>query len=279
MLRTPVILRLTAIASLIFVMGACSPYQKLLKSEDNELKFEKAVDYYNEGSYARSIGLLNDILPAFRGSARAEIINYYYAMAHYKQRDYILASHYFRTFASSFPRSEHVEEFLFLSAYCKYLESPRPSLDQTSTREAIGELQAFINRFPGSERVEGANSLIDELRFKLETKRFETGVMYYNIEDYTAAVTTFNNFIKDFPDTKYREEALFYIIRAQFDFADQSIPERQEERFEAVIESFQRLERQFPESPFLARSEGLISAAKNRIQSLQSLTPAISENN
>lgn len=265
--------------ALLLLFGACSQYQKLLKSDDVELKFEKAIEYYEAGKYGRAIGLFNDIIPVFRGSARAELINYYYAMAHFRQRDYILASHYFRSFASAFPRSEHVEEFLFLSAYCKYLESPRPSLDQTTTREAISELQAFINRFPESERVEEANELIDGLRLKLETKRFETGVLYFNLSDYTAAVTTFDSFIRDFPDTRYREEALFYIVRAHFEFADQSIPARQIERFEKVIESYQRLERFFPESQFMVRARRMKETASSRIEVLQaSIQQEVSDN-
>ncbi len=278
-IRTPSTIRLLFLSALLFIISSCSPYQKLLKSDDVELKFEKAIEYYEAESYGRAIGLLNDIIPVFRGSARAELLNYYYAMAHYKQRDYILASHYFRTFATSFPRSEHVEEFLFLSAYCKYLESPRHSLDQTSTREAISELQAFINRFPNSERVEEANTLIDELRLKLETKRFEAGILYFNLASYTAAVTTFDSFIRDFPDTRYREEALFYIIRAHYEFADQSIPARQIERFERVVESYRRLERFFPESQFMTQASRMKDTATSRIEVLQaSLQEETTEN-
>ena len=168
---------------LLLVTTSCSKYQRLLKSDDVMLKKEKAIEYYYNEDYHRALGLLTDIIPAFRGTAHAEQINYYYAMAHYKQRDYILAAHYFKTFTQGFPRSEHAEEFLFMSAYCKYLLSPRPSLDQTDTRTAIRELQAFINRYPNSHRVVEANELIDELRLKLEQKAFHTAMLYYNIRD------------------------------------------------------------------------------------------------
>lgn len=254
---------------LLFVFSSCSKYQKLLKSDDNELKFQKAIEYYELEQYNRSIGLITDIIPAYRGTARAEQLNYYYAMAHYKQKDYSLASHYLRSFATAFPNSEHVEEFLYLSAYSKYLESPRSSLDQTFTMEAIRELQAFINRFPSSERVEEANALIDELRFKLETKRYDKAVMYMRIGDYTASYTTFENLLRDFPDTQYREEALFQIISAHYEYASQSIPMRQAERFEEVIRNHQRLERFFPESQYLVRAQRMKDIAQQRIQELQ----------
>lgn len=254
---------------LLLVLGSCSQYQKLLKSDDNELKFEKAIEYYELGQYGRAIGLLTDIIPAFRGTARAEVLNYYYAMAHYKQRDYTLASHYLRSFAMAFPNSEHVEEFIFLSAYSRYLESPRPSLDQTNTIEAIRELQGFINRFPTSERVEEANALIDELRLKLEEKRFEKAMMYLRIGDYVAAYTTFENLIMDYPDTQFREEAMFRIIYAHFEYASQSIPMRQIERFQEVVRTYRRLIRFFPESEYLPRAENMYTFAQRRIADLR----------
>lgn len=254
---------------LLIVLSSCSKYQKLLKSDDNELKFEKAIEYYEVGQYGKSIGLLTDIIPAYRGTSRAETLNYYYAMAHYKQRDYTLASHYLRSFATAFPNSEHVEEFLFLSAYSKYLESPRPSLDQTFTMEAISELQSFINRFPTSERVIVANGLIDELRFKLETKRFEKAVMYMRISDYTAAYTTFENLLRDFPDTDYREEALFNIILAHYEYASQSVAMRQVERFEEVVRNYQRLSRLFPDSQYMQSATSMKETAQQRINDLE----------
>ncbi|MFO7977426.1 MAG: outer membrane protein assembly factor BamD [Bacteroidales bacterium] len=263
---------------LLFLAASCSNYQKIVKSNDNDFKFEKAVEYYEDEDYNKAIGLLTDVIPAFRGTQKAEQVNYYYAMAHYKMRDYTLASHYFKSFVTAFPGSENAEEFLFLSAYSKYLESPRPSLDQTPTREAIGELQSFINRYPQSERVADANELIDELRAKLEEKTFQKGVLYFNILDYRAAVTTFRNLLRDYPDTEYREQALFYIVRAHYEFAQLSIPSRQAERYREVTPAFELLLTQFPDSQYLAEAARMSETALSAIEELQS-TEEITENN
>ncbi len=257
-----------AIIALMLIASSCSKYQKLLKSTDNNLKLEKAIEYYYKNDFSRAIGLFTDIIPAFRGTRNAEIINYYYAMAHYKQRDYEMASHYFRTFNQAFPQNEHAEEFLFLAAYCKYLVAPRSSLDQTSTVEAIREFQIFVNRYPASPRVEEANKLIDVLRQRQELKVYDLAMLYFNIGDFVAAATTFNVLIRDFPDTKFREEALFNITRANFDFAQQSIPEKQPERFAQVINAHNRLMRQFPQSRFKDQAERLRNNAQEQIDRL-----------
>lgn len=256
------------VASLLLLNG-CSQYQRLLKSDDFELKYAKAIEFYEEGNYGRAITLLSDIIPIYRGTAEAERINYYFAMAHYKIGDYTLASHYFKSFANAFPQSEHAEEFHYMSAYCKYLESPRYSLDQTFTFEAIRELQQFINRFPYSDRVEDANQLIDELRLKLEQKRFNTGKLFYNIGDYQAAATTFETFIRDYPDTEYREEASFLIVKSYFEFAYNSIPQRQEERYDRVITAFRNFERRYPDSQFMRDATRMKDHAQQAIERFQ----------
>jgi outer membrane protein assembly factor BamD len=267
------------IVLLLLVFSSCSSYQKLLKSDDVMLKKEKAIEYYESEDYDKTLTLLNEIIPAFRGTAEAEKLNYYYAMAHYKQKDYIMAAHYFKTFTQGFPRSEHVEEFLFMSAYCKYLLSPRPSLDQTDTQQAINELQAFINRFPQSPRVEESNNLIDELRFKLEQKAFNSAVLYFNIMDYMAAVTSFNNVIRQFPDTEFREEALFYIIRSHFLYAENSIEARQIERYKEVVEAHEKLVNRFPESKFLPEANRFLTISQQQIERLDGSSSAQSLDN
>jgi len=263
---------LAAIFSLLIFFSSCSSYQKLLKSDDIQLKKDKAIEYYEKGDYQKSLALITDVIPAYRGTAEAEQLNYYYAMAHYKLKDYIMAAHYLKTFTQGFPRSEHVEEFLFLSAYCKYLLSPRPTLDQTETRDAINELQAFINRFPQSEKVLEANELIDELRDKLETKAFNTAMLYFNLMDFEAAVTTFNNVIRDFPDTEYREESLFYIMRSYFLFAENSIEFRQMERYKEVVGAYDKLVKRFPETNFLSDADAMLSRSEMRIEALEAST-------
>ncbi|TVQ16355.1 MAG: outer membrane protein assembly factor BamD [Bacteroidetes bacterium] len=264
---------------LTLLITSCSKYQRLLKSDDVNLKKEKAYEYYYKGDYHRALGLISDIIPAFRGTVHAEQLNYYFAMAHYKQGDYILAAHYFKTFTQGFPRSEHAEEFLFMSAYCKYLLSPRASLDQTDTREAISELQSFINRYPRSERVEEANILIDELREKLEEKAFQSAKLYFNIRDYMAAVTSFNNVIRDFPDTQYREESLFYIIRSHFLFAENSIQVRQLERYQKVLQAHRRLANRFPDSEFMTDADRMLARSKERIAELEEIAAAQTQDN
>ena len=273
MIKSPLFSPIAGIFLVLVLFSSCSQYQRLLKSDDYELKYQRALEYFEDGEYSRAIGLLSSIIPIYRGTAEAQTINYYFALAHFHNREYTLASHYFKSYVNAFPRSEHAEEFLYLSAYCQYLESPRYSLDQSSTRQAIRELQAFINRYPQSDRVADANELIDELRFKLEKKRFETGRLYLNISDYVAAATTFETMNKDFPDSQFREEAMYLTVKAYYEYAYNSIPQRQEERYGDVVSAFRALERRYPDSDFLPPARDMKERAEQVIARFREASP------
>jgi outer membrane protein assembly factor BamD len=261
---------ISSIILLLFIAG-CSKYQKLLKSTDNDKKYDMAMKYYEHKDYYRALQLFDQLLPVFRGTAKAEKIAYSYAYCYYEQGQYELASYQFNTFTSSFPRSEKVEECTFMSAYCKYLESPSISLDQSNTQDAIKQLQLFVNLYPNSKRINECNELIDKLRFNLESKAFEIAKLYYKIEDYTAAVTSFKSMLKDYPDTKFKEEALFDIIKANYKLASNSITSKKTERYESTIEAYNKLKNNFPNSSYMKESNIMNKTALREINKYKNL--------
>lgn len=236
-------------------LSSCSKYQKLLKSSDNDLKYEKAVEYYNSGDYYRALQLFDQLLPFYKGTDKAEELNYFYPYCYFEQHDYIMAAYYFKRYANNYPNNKKAEECVYMSAYCKYLKSPKYSLDQTNTYEAINELQLFINMYPDSYRVKDCNNIIDKLREKLENKAYHAALLYYKMEHYKSAILSFENLLKDFPDTQYKEEILFYIINAYYEYAKNSVAEMQEERYSVTIESYENLRFSFPESDYLKQTE------------------------
>lgn len=223
---------------LIFALFSCSKYQKILKSNDPEAKYNAALQYFEKGDYYRAFPLFEDLINIYKGTLKAEKIYFYYAYCYYKLDDYFSAGYYFKNFAKTFPNNEKAEEAMFLSAYCNYLESPISSLDQTSTYKAIEELQLFINLYPNSAKIDTCNLLIDKLRNKLETKAYDISKLYFNTQDYKSAIISFKNLIKDFPDTDYKKESYYYIVNSSYLLAVNSIEAKKKERLEATIKEY-----------------------------------------
>jgi len=235
---------------MVFIFSACSDYNKIVKSTDYEFIYKKAVEYYEAGEFARSGTLFQELIGVFRGTSRADKIYYYYAKSMMGQKDYLMATQYFRTLIKEYPTSQHVEESQFMVGYCSYLISPKVRLDQEVTLTAIDAMQLYINLYPFSERVDEAQRLIDELQEKLVEKSFLSARLYYDFENYKAAVVALENALKDYPDSKYREELMFMLLKSKYLLAINSVPEKKELRLSYAQDEYFIFVDEFPESKY-----------------------------
>jgi outer membrane protein assembly factor BamD len=223
------------------------------------------MEYYDNKNYTPALQLFEQIQAFYRGTEKAEKIAYCVANCYYKQKDYILGGYYFKTFATNYSTSMFAEEALFQSAYCSYLDSPRSSLDQTSTNEAISSLQIFINQYPKSNRVPECNKLIDELRAKLEKKGIDIAMLYYKMADYKASIVSLNNVLKDFPDTKSKELVLYSILQSKYEYAINSIYDKRRERLNGAMDAYDELNAGFPVGEYSAQA---LAIKKNILKEL-----------
>lgn len=258
-------LHLIVFTLILIGFSSCGQYQKLLKSNDYEEKYAMALEFYENGKFNKTLQLFDQVTPIYRGTDKAQKIEFIYAMSHYGQKDYILASYYFKRFYKSYPKAEQAEEALFMSAYSNYLDSPRSSLDQKTTVDAIQEMKLFISRYPTSERVEEARGLIDEMEGRLQLKAFEMAKLYFKMSDYKASIASLDAFIKQYQSSDYHEEALFLIVKANYEYAINSIAARQAERFSETSEAYIDFISQFPESEYLKEAEKMNAVATTYI--------------
>jgi outer membrane protein assembly factor BamD len=234
----------------LLILAACGNYNKILKSTDYEFKYKKAVEYYEEGEYAKAGGLFEELVNIYRGTSRADQIYYYYARSLMGQKDYLMANHYFKSLLKEFPGSQYYEEAQFMVGYCSYLLSPKPRLDQTVTHEAIESLQLYINLYPYSDRVDEANRLIDEMQSKLVYKSYLNAKLYYDLENYKAASIAINNGLQEYPNSEYREELMYMLLKSKYLLAINSIEEKKEERLSNALDEYFSFVDEFPESGY-----------------------------
>ncbi len=259
--------KITYSALLIVILAfssGCNSYQKVLKTGSNEDKYETGLDLYEKGDYNKALQFFDILRAVYRGTEKGEKLTYYTANCYYNMNDYEIASYYYKQYMQMYPRGEKAEECAYMSAYCSYKSSPEPRLDQTNTYKALTEFQMFIDMFPNSPKVEEANKLMDELRHKLETKDYNIALLYYKMESYQAAITSFENLLDDYPDTEYREDILYHMVKAYFEYAEKSIYSKRKERFEKTVETYNTLKYFFPDSKYLKDLEEIeIKARKN----------------
>ncbi|MBK9221200.1 MAG: outer membrane protein assembly factor BamD [Saprospiraceae bacterium] len=225
-----ILVRFSVLSLLLF--SACkSSYEKIRTSAEPQLILKAADKYYANKEYFKAQTLYELVLTSFRGQKEAEEIYFNYAYTHYYLSEYELASHLFKTFANTFINSSKKEDADFLSVYSLYKTSPVYRLDQSGTEKAIEGFQLFVNSYPNSSKIIECNKLIDECRSKLEFKAFEAGKLYYDMRNYQACLTSLQNLLNDFPETKNAREIRYLMCKSAYQLAERSIFEKQKERF------------------------------------------------
>ncbi len=262
--------KLLILAVLCFVaFSSCNDFNRLVKSTDNEAKYEVAVDYYERGDYNRALQLFDLLHASFRNTPKGESINYKTALCYYYQDDYDIAGYYFDRFVQTYPFSRDAEKAAYMSAYCSYMVSPESGLDQTSTHTAIKQLKSFIERYPNSDSLYRAQKLLGDLNNKLEQKDYNICLLFYRMENYSAAITSFESLLKKYPNTPHREEILYDMAKTYFDYAENSVPEKQRERYESCVEQCNTLSYLYSNSKYLQEVNGIADKARKKLENIK----------
>lgn len=254
------------IGFLAIFISCKSTYEQVRTSNDPELILKTADEYYEKEDYFRAQTLYELVIPFYRGREEAEELFYKYAYTYYHADQYILAAHYFNNFTKTYYNSPRKEEMAYMSAYSNYLLSPDYKLDQTPTKTAIDELQRFINTYPNSPRVDECNTLIDEMRKKLEVKAFATAKLYFDLGNYQSAVVCFENLIKDFPETDRKEEIRYLTIKSSHELAKNSIYEKKQNRLESEIEKCEKYLQRYPDSDHNSEVRNILAYCQTELK-------------
>ena len=274
-MKKNIIITLLAAASLT----SCGEYNKLLKSTDYEYKYEAAKNYFAKGQYNRSATLLNELITILKGTDKAEESLYMLGMSYYNQKDYQTAAQTFITYFNTYPRGTFTELARFHAGKSLFLDTPEPRLDQSSTYQAIQQLQMFMEYFPTSSRRQDAQQMIFDLQDKLVMKDYLAAKLYYDLGSYTgnstysttgnnylSCIVTAQNALKDYPYTKMREDLSILVLRAKYDMAKASVEEKKEERMRETIDEYYSFKNEFPDSKYTKEVESIYKDANKYVK-------------
>jgi outer membrane protein assembly factor BamD len=263
--------RLFFIFSVVVIFAACSRKSvgTILKSKDVEYKLKMAEQYYANKKYSRASQIFEDLFPVLRNDPRFEDLYYKYAYCAFYMKDYLNAENLFKGFLDAFSKSQRAPEADFMHAYCFFKQSPKVELDQSPTEKAIGFMQAHINNYPESPKVEDARKIIGECYEKLEVKEFKSAELYFNIGAYRASAISFTNLLNHYPESKRTDEYKLMIIKSYYLFANMSVEEKQKERFEKVLEEYYDFVDRFPESKLTKDAEKYFNLSKNSLNAIK----------
>ena len=106
----------------------------------------------------------------------------------------------------------------------------------------------YINDFPDSEWVEPCLEMAADLEERLDKKDYEAAKLYYTMEDFRAAHYALKNVLKADADNMYREEILYYTCMSAYRYAQNSVSDKQRERYVVFTDDYYDFVGEFPES-------------------------------
>lgn len=207
------ILHYLSIFLIISVLSSCGGSDVTYNLTPEEY-FERGKAKFDEGSYLEAINDFEVVKIQFMGSGVADDAQYYLAECHFQRGEYLLAAEEYK----ALKRNMSVSSFIPIAQYkiglSYYQLSPKSSLDQRFTLQAINEFQAFIEYNPNHELVPDAEAKIKELNSRLAQKLYDTAILYMKMEYYKAAIFYFSAVIEKYHDTPFAEPALLKKVQA-----------------------------------------------------------------
>lgn len=263
----------------LMMLCSCGEYVAVQKSADYDYRYEFAKASFVEGKYAQASAMLGDVLAIMKGTSNAEESLYLLAQSEFCDRNYDIATTYFKKYYQTYPKGIYTQQARYYSAYSLYMQTPEARLDQSATLDAIREFQNFMDYYPDSELKPRAQQMVMELQDKLVEKEYLAAKLYYDLgtymincayggSNYEAAVVTAQNALKEYPyaSPDRREELSILVLRSKYQLAKESVPDKRIQRFRDAIDEYYSFVNDYPESKYLDEAKSIFKHAEDIVK-------------
>ena len=248
----------------MIMLGSCGPYQKALNSKDPKKQYHMGSEMFRKGKYNKAERLLSLAEKSYVSRPEYERLKYMKALSLYHLKQYFSAGYEFRQFTQLFPKSTKTEEADYYIVKCYDKLTPEYYRDLTYGEKTIEEAERFMKTYPDSKFVPEIKQISRNIIYKFNRKDFENAKLYYDLGYYKSAIKAFNNFLIDHPGSPFKEQALYYRFLAAAELALNSVESKKEERTRRALEYYEKLKKDFPESPYLKKAASIVRKLKNQ---------------
>jgi len=256
------LMKLVILPCLVLVFVSCA-YRKLLKSEDCKVKYDAGMKYFEAGKCNKAYPLLEGCIPYFRGGEEFANIIFALAECDIQEGNYDAARERYKYLSTLYSGTPIEEKALYKYAVTSYMLAGPHDLDSKSIVEAASVLDVFLSRFPKSKYADTIRTYKEELQKSLYLKEFEIAKLYFDIEDYKAAKTSFMNLIEDYSHADISEEVYYYLLKSAYMFAYNSSPQKQRERYQDFINLYDTYVRNIKKESFRKELRDMYDRANN----------------
>ena len=167
----------------------------------------------------------------------------------------VLAINEFREFLSFYPTNRRSDYAQYKLGLAHFRQMKGPQRDQTETREAVKELQTFVDRYPNSSLMPEASGKLRESKDRLDQSNYLVGYFYYRQRWYPGAIDRFQSVLKEDPQFTNRDAVYFYL-------ADSLLKLKKETGAAEALPYLEKLVQEFEQSEYLEEAHKRINELK-----------------
>jgi outer membrane protein assembly factor BamD len=193
----------------VFIVG-CGGNKSLVKL-DAEDQYQLAKEAFDRGKYNKAIDEFKRVLFEHPGSHLVDDAQYYLAESYMIMEDYSQGVIEYEYLIRNFPESSYVDKAHYQLGVAHYQQSSPFYLDQTNTEKSIEVFQNFLKQFPESKFVPEVENFLFLAKEKLAKKTLENGRLYKKRKEYSSAKIYLQSLLHDYPNSKYRREATYFL--------------------------------------------------------------------
>lgn len=126
----------------------------------------------------------------------------------------VFAANEFREFLQFYPVHARADYAQYKLAMSHFRQMRAPERDQTETRDALREFEAFFERYPESQLAPEVKEKWREARDRLSQASYRVGFYYFRVKWYPGAIDRFREILKDDPGFSSRDAVYFYLAES-----------------------------------------------------------------
>ena len=164
----------------------------------------------------------------------------------------LLAANEFREFLTFYPTHPRADYAQLQIARSFIEQMLAPERDQSATKDAIKEIEIFLQRFPNSALMGEARQLERQARDRLSEAGYRVGFFYFRLKYYPGAIDRFKEVLSTDPGFTNRDAVYYHLAESLY---------RTNQKAEA-LPYYERLLREFEKSEYLADTQKRVAELK-----------------
>lgn len=248
----------TALALAAALAGGCAAKQGDLPPgtvDADKFLYERGVEAAKERKWLNSREYLRNLVDnypqsPFRPDAKLALGDTY--IGEDTTESLLLAANEFREFLTFYPTHARADYAQLQIAKSFMEQMLAPERDQSATKDAIKEIEIFLQRFPNSSLMSEARIMEREARDRLSEAEYRVGFYYFRVKWDPGAIDRFKELLKNDPAFSNRDAVYYHLAESLY---------RTEKKAEA-LPYYERLLLEFEKSQFLELAQKRVAELK-----------------